>query len=127
MNKLKNKLYQFMAGRYGADSLNNALTYLALFLCVVQLFIKNPILSLFILVFLIYVNYRMFSKNIVARRIENDKYQRFIKPYQLKWKYRKTHKVFRCKQCQQIIRVPKGKGTIEVTCPKCKAKITKRT
>lgn len=127
MNKFKNKMIQFMQGRYGNDAFNQALFVLALILVVVQLFVKNILLSTLVLILLIYINYRTLSRNIVARQLENDRYLRLVKPYQLQWQYRKTHKVFRCKQCKQIIRVPKGKGTIEVTCPKCKTKITKRT
>lgn len=127
MNKFKNKMIQFMQGRYGNDAFNQALFVLALILVVVQLFVKNILLSTLVLILLVYINYRTLSRNIVARQLENDRYLRLVKPYQLQWQYRKTHKVFRCKQCKQIIRVPKGKGTIEVTCPKCKTKITKRT
>ncbi|MGM9947529.1 hypothetical protein [Floccifex sp.] len=127
MNKFKNKMIQFMQGRYGNDAFNQALFVIALILVVVQLFVKNILLSSLVLILLIYINYRTLSRNIVARQLENDRYLRLVKPYQLQWQYRKTHKVFRCKQCKQIIRVPKGKGTIEVTCPKCKTKITKRT
>ena len=39
----------------------------------------------------------------------------------------KTHRVYICpnKSCGQKIRVPKGKGKIEITCPKCGTEVCK--
>ncbi len=127
MNNLRYKFQQFMYGRYGYDEFGRALSILMLALCILSIFVKSLIINAFLWVLLIYNIYRTFSKNIVARRLENDRYLRLIKPYKLQWTYRKTHRVFRCKSCGQIIRVPRGKGKIDITCPKCKTVITKRT
>lgn len=127
MDKLRYKFQQFMYGRYGYDELSRMLAIFMIILCVISLFVDSWVLNAFLWVVLIYNIYRTFSKNIVARRLENDKYLRIVKPYKLQWQFRKTHRVFRCKNCEQIIRVPKGKGKIDVTCPKCKTVITKRT
>lgn len=127
MDKIKYAIYRFMYGRNGYDELGRALLGLTIALCILELFFRNTILNLVVWALLIYNTYRAFSKNIAARRQENDKFLYFIKPYQLQWMQRKTHVVFRCKGCGQIIRVPKGKGSIEVTCPKCWMKIPKRT
>ena len=39
------------------------------------------------------------------------------------WSERKTSKFLKCPSCGQILSVPKGKGKIRVTCPKCHAKV----
>ena len=39
----------------------------------------------------------------------------------------KNHKIFQCGKCGQMIRVPKGKGKIAITCPNCKQEFIKRT
>ena len=127
MERIRNSLYRFMIGRYGYDELGKVLIYSSLILCVLNIFIGNAILNALIWVLLIYGTFRAFSKNIYARRNENDKFLYWIKPWQMKWKYKGTHKVFRCKSCGQILRVPKGKGQIEITCPKCRNVISKRT
>ena len=79
-----------------------------------------------------YADYRALSKNIPARRAENARYQEMVR--NIKEKIHptgadKTHRVYICpnKSCGQKIRVPKGKGKIEITCPKCGQKFVKRT
>lgn len=39
------------------------------------------------------------------------------------WKQHKTHAFLKCPQCGQVLSVPKGKGKLIVTCPKCHAKM----
>lgn len=43
------------------------------------------------------------------------------------WKGRKTTAYLKCPNCGQMLSVPKGKGKIRVTCPKCHAKMETRS
>ena len=36
------------------------------------------------------------------------------------------HKYYHCPQCSKMLRVPKGKGKIAISCPKCKEKFIKK-
>ncbi|MDO4466801.1 MAG: hypothetical protein Q4C49_07305 [Bacillota bacterium] len=127
LNKIKYSIYRFMYGRNGYDDLGRAMLSFAMILCVISFFFRNAIFNFLLWVLLLYILFRAFSKNIAARRRENEKFIYLVKPAAMQWQVRKTHVVFRCKDCGQIIRVPKGKGLIEITCPKCRIKITKRT
>jgi predicted RNA-binding Zn-ribbon protein involved in translation (DUF1610 family) len=40
---------------------------------------------------------------------------------------KKRYKFFKCPACRQKIRVPKGKGRIEITCPRCGNRFIKKT
>ena len=117
---MKEKLIRFMQGRYGIDTLNNH----ALFL-VIALFIGYLIWLLVI--------YRMFSRQTYKRYQENEKYLKSIKPIQQWFNLQKkrlsdrSHKYYRCPSCKQMVRLPKGKGKIIVTCPSCHQKFEKRT
>ncbi len=78
--------------------------------------------------------FRTFSKNITKRSMENYKFAMLMSPVYVRYRSIrrrindiKTHKHFRCFNCETNLRVPKGKGKILVTCPKCKAKFHKKT
>ena len=109
------------------DNLNKALFIIVIILDVICIFIKKRVVySIFWLVSILFL-YRFLSKNLVARRRENDKFQGFTRINKMKYDMRKDYKIFRCKVCGRNIRVPRGKGKIEVTCPVCKNKTVHRT
>lgn len=127
MNRFNRWLYDFMRGRNGMDNLNKALFIIVIILDVICIFIKKRVVySIFWLVSILFL-YRFLSKNLVARRRENDKFQGFTRINKMKYDMRKDYKIFRCKVCGRNIRVPRGKGKIEVTCPVCKNKTVHRT
>lgn len=122
---MKEKLYRFMQGRYGNDQLNRFLMVLVLVCFVFSLFGLKMLYMLGIAL-LVYAYFRMFSKNIYKRSQENSVYLKY--EYKVRqWfatlkrdmNQRKTHHIYRCPSCRQKIRIPKGKGKIEIRCPKC--------
>ena len=132
MIERKEKLIRFMYGRYGNDALNNFLFVLELILCVLSLFIRNIVISILFFVAFFLVVYRSFSKNIYARQAENAKFisirskiSHTLKAIQKNVKDR-SYKHFVCPNCSQIIRVPKGRGEVEITCPSCRTKFSKK-
>lgn len=120
---------KFMYGRYGIDRLSRELLILSFILSVIASFLPKYLFGLgiigYILMFACVL--RIFSRNIYKRQMENYKYIT-IKNYVLarfnntiiRLKALKTHKYFTCANCKQKLRVPRGKGKISITCPKCK-------
>ncbi len=124
--KLKEKFYRFMAGRYGADQLSRFLSFLALALIVLNLFLRSGFLWLLGIVALVLVYVRMFSKNYEKRRRENERYLQLknrltggVRNWLDRQKQRRDYVFFRCPSCRAMLRVPRGKGKIRVTCRKC--------
>ncbi|NLJ65557.1 MAG: hypothetical protein GX337_09310 [Christensenellaceae bacterium] len=129
MNKYINKIVlwirKFMQGRYGADDLFIFSVRLYLILVVLGLFI--PTLSLITPIFLVFIFYRLLSKDISKRREENVKFLRYKSSakkqlLQLKnrWKERDTHRYRKCPSCKTTLRLKKQIGTVNITCPVCK-------
>lgn len=125
-------LRNFMYGRYGADQLNNFLFGLYIVLLVLSLFI--PYVNILCIAVIIYSITRIMSKKYSQRRAENEWYLRHtqgirktINRYRNIIKYRKTHKYLKCPQCHQYLRVPKGKGLIAISCPKCHEQFDRKT
>lgn len=128
MSKWKLKLAQFMQGRRGADELSRMLSIVTVVLLVLSMLIPTGgILYILALALLIYTYFRMFSKNIPKRYEENQKYVNFRYKMVCRWNERKNYRHFKCAQCGQVVRVPRGKGKICITCPKCRNEFIKKT
>ena len=134
MGKFKNKLYRFMYGRYGYDTLSKTLLWVyigvMLLYMIVSLFVQSAlfyVVYLMATMFLIaYIFYRTMSRNIAKRRAENEKFCNFFKLRRNKFRDRKTHVYRKCPTCKAVLRLPKAKGKHSVTCPRCKNKFTVR-
>ena len=123
---LKEKFMRFMYGRYGVDTLGKYSLGAGLATMVLSIVFDSYTLSLLSWFFIILTYFRMFSRNLYKRSSEN---QTFLnKTYTLRTWFgkqknmlaqRKTHHIYRCPGCKQKIRVPRGKGRIEIRCPKC--------
>ena len=131
---MRNRFQQFMYGRYGMDQLNRFLSTVALIILVVSMFIRRPIVEIVALALLFWCYYRMFSKNISKRYAENQKYLKMTAGIRRKlasWKsqlaQRKIYHIYRCPGCKQKIRVPRGRGKIEIRCPKCNTRFVKKS
>lgn len=127
-------LQNFMRGRYGVDQLNFFLLVMAIVISLVVSLFQIPMLWWVSIALLVLCYFRMFSKNVYKRSGENTKFLRLVFPItsryknaKKRWKDRKTYKYYKCPSCKQQMRVPKGKGEITITCPKCHTKFDKRT
>ena len=127
LDRLRWKLQVFMRGRNGVDELNRILTYVVLIVYVISLFTQSTLLYYISFIGLIYLTYRMLSKNLYERREENRKFMTWMETTRIRFEQRKDYKIFKCKGCGRNIRVPRGKGKIEVTCPMCGKKTIHRT
>ena len=134
LDNLKYKFAVFMQGRYGTDELNNGLFVLFIVFWIISMITGKRLFYSLGLIGLVYSIYRSLSRDHMKRSKERlwflqltDKVKRFFRQLKQRWDQRKTHKFFRCKQCGVMIRVPKGKGQIEITCPKCGNKFIERT
>lgn len=126
--KMGNALSRFMYGRNGVDQLGWASLVLVLLLDTVELIVRSKsetarmILSTLSFLLMVWTLYRMFSRNLPKRRKENAWFlTKMVNPVKNR-KARsmdKDHKYFTCPQCRTVCRVPRGKGKIIITCPKC--------
>lgn len=115
-------MQQFLQGRNGADQLSQASVIAGLVFYFIYIFTRKGVFNWISTIALVYAMFRVLSKNLSARADENRMFMRYVQLVKTSWELRKTHKVFICKRCGKIIRVPKGKGKIEVTCPSCREK-----
>ena len=120
-------LTRFMTGRYGMDQLNTAMMVLYIILYVIYLFTRWMILDFIVLVLLFVTIFRMLSRNLERRRAENTRFLQMVRPALRKFKscrsrmQDKEHRYFKCPNCGQQMRVPRGKGRITVHCRACGA------
>ena len=135
--KMRCGMERFMYGRNGTDQLNIALLVLYVALCLLQwivvMLLPYPLVSgifsglLFATVLVLF--FRIFSRNLEKRRRENARFLNWYQPRQhafSAWRFRmqdRDHKYFKCRACGARCRVPRGKGRIEITCPRCGGKI----
>ena len=125
--KIGDALRRFMAGRYGMDKLNNWLLIAAAALILLgwiggRFVPWMSVLNLLAYIPLVWSIIRTYSRNIEARRKENAAFLRRLS--QLK---DRNNRYFKCPRCRQTVRVPRGKGKINIRCPKCGEQFIKKT
>ncbi len=151
--RLRERFARFMAGRNGNDNLNSFILAVTFILIIVNLFVRKYtfVLSLVIWGLIILAYLRMFSRNTQKRYRENTRYlllkQKVLDFFAGRTKgvrdaYRQQeprserasrprsdaeHRIFRCPKCSQRVRVPRGRGKIEITCPRCGEIFVKRS
>lgn len=125
--RLRWKIQKFMQGRNGVDELNRILLYAVLVLYVLSIILQSLVLDYLAFAGVLYLLYRTLSRNLHVRREENRKVVTWLETTRIKMEQRKDYKIFKCKGCGRNIRVPRGKGKIEVTCPMCGKKTIHRT
>ncbi len=141
MNRFRQFMYQLamrrsaaMIGRNGPDSFARTCSYTGLALLILNLFINSRLCYTLSLVSLTYALFRIYSKNLVKRQAENAKFlqatakiRAFFRGLKLRWADRNTYRYFSCPNCHQQVRVPKGRGKIEITCPRCRKTFIKKS
>lgn len=134
MNQFRERLARFMSGRYGTDKLGRFLLGAAMVLLIAGVFIRGIWVDGIVLALLILSYFRMFSKNIGKRFAENQKFERisfhFTETFR-KWSFKlhqaREYHIYKCPNCKQKIRVPRGKGKISIHCPKCSTDFIKKS
>lgn len=117
---------RFMEGRYGTDKLNNVILWSGVGICLISMFIPIPLVNLiatlvsYILLF--WAVFRCLSRNTYKRYQENRKFLQFFDRIK-----DREHCYFDCPKCRQMVRVPRGKGKISITCPRCREKFVRKT
>ena len=124
--KLSAVLRNFMAGRYGTDRLNMVILSAGLVTSLLSVLIRfapvNLVLFLLSYGLMFWAIFRTLSRNTYKRYQEN---RRFL---QLTGRMKdREHRYFDCPKCRQMVRVPRGKGKISITCPRCREKFVKKT
>lgn len=117
---------RFMSGRYGTDRLNMVILMGALGICLVGLFVRNLVVSIFLSLaayaLMFWAIFRSLSRNTYKRYRENRKFLQFFT--RLK---DREHRYYDCPKCRQPTRVPRGKGKIAITCPRCGERFIRKT
>lgn len=131
---MKRRFMDFMSGRYGADQLSRFMLGVCVVCIVLNLFTHIHGFYLLSLVLIGICYFRMLSRNFAKRSAENEKYLNIV--WKIKRKFQQTKNrvvqskdfhIYKCPSCGQKIRIPRGKGKICITCPKCRQEFEKKS
>ena len=131
---MRERFRRFMAGRYGTDALNQFLSIVSIVLLLVALLTRVNLFPWVGMGVLIWCYYRTFSRNIPKRTEENYKFYTLkqqlegkVRSLKEQWANRKLYHYYRCPQCRQKLRVPRGRGRIQISCPRCGTQFIKKS
>ena len=124
--KLSAGLRNFMMGRYGTDRLNMVILSVGLAASLLSVILRAPVMDLILFVLsygmMFWAIFRTLSRNTYKRYQENRKFLQLVGRIK-----DREHRYFDCPKCRQMVRVPRGKGKISITCPRCREKFVKKT
>ena len=124
--KLSAGLRRFMSGRYGTDKLNMVILCAGLAASILSSLVRiTPLNLIFWLLsygLMIWAIWRSLSRNTYKRYQENRKFMQIFDRMK-----DRQHRYFDCPKCRQMVRVPRGRGKISITCPRCREKFVKKT
>lgn len=126
MNDFRYRLARFFQGRTGVDALGRTVTWIALILMIITMITHSNIAYLLAMACLIYSFWRMLSKNYQKRYAENAKFLALTSKLRVNFNQCRTYKVFKCPNCKQKLRVPRGRGKIQITCNRCRTQFIKK-
>ena len=131
--RFKASFANFMTGRYGGDQLSRASVITGLVLYVLAMLTRFTLFSYLGLALYIWSLYRMFSRNVEKRGLENQKYLQIVGNFRTnttqaknRAKNSKEYKYFKCPQCHSWLKLPRGVGEVTVTCGKCQHQFRKK-
>lgn len=125
---------RFSYGRNGVDQLTVFMLTVSLIIALIGGIFRLPWLQLIYYVGVILVVYRILSRNLTKRRTENQMFLQktravtsWFRIQKRIFQERKTHRYFKCPTCKQRLRVPKGKGSIKITCSRCGEQFSRKS
>ena len=131
---MREKFRQFMIGRYGTDGLNQFLSIASLVLLLIAIVSRISLFTWLGVALLVFCYYRTFSRNISKRTEENYKFYTLkdrvngkFRGLKEQWANRRIYHYYRCPQCRQKLRVPRGRGRIQISCPRCGTQFIKKS
>lgn len=135
LRNLQYSIYRFMQGRNGYDQLNFTLLVIYIIVTLSSGFFFQPHLFINLLEYtlIIVIFYRAFSRKIYKRQKENKAFMKLTRPIRSALKVirlnlkEKQYKHMQCPRCQRTLRVPRGRGKIEITCPHCRIDFTRKS
>ena len=124
--RLSAGLRDFMAGRYGTDKLNMVILSVGLAVSLLSVIFRYPPVNLLLVVLsyglMIWAIFRTLSRNTYRRYQENRRFLQIVGRVK-----DRNNRYFDCPKCRQTVRVPRGKGKISITCPRCHEKFIRKT
>lgn len=131
---MREKFRRFMMGRYGTDGLNQFLSILSIVMLLIALLTRLNLFTWLGIALMGWSYYRTFSRNISRRTEENYRFYTLkeqcagkLRGLKSQWANRKLYHYYRCPQCHQKLRVPRGRGRIQISCPRCGTQFIKKS
>ena len=126
LQRIGNALSRFMYGRNGVDRLTLTMVWTALVLDIINIFLREKMPLAYSIIGTVAGIITLLALFLEKRRAENAKFMEKVwwpisrrMAGKRQQRMDKEHCYFTCPGCGAVCRVPRGKGRIVITCPRC--------